>query len=78
MKITVPIATRGGNRLLMLKDFRTDQVPEPLGACSREGTSRRPTPRGVPKSSDLSSSSPAPDQQGFHGAEEENGAFLGC
>uniref|UniRef100_M3XMB8 Integrin subunit alpha 11 n=1 Tax=Mustela putorius furo TaxID=9669 RepID=M3XMB8_MUSPF len=26
MKITIPIATRGGNRLLMLKDFHTDQV----------------------------------------------------
>lgn len=26
MKITVPIATRGGNRLLMLRDFFTDQV----------------------------------------------------
>uniref|UniRef100_A0A8C0K2A7 Integrin subunit alpha 11 n=1 Tax=Canis lupus dingo TaxID=286419 RepID=A0A8C0K2A7_CANLU len=26
MKITVPIATRGGNRLLMLRDFLTDQV----------------------------------------------------
>lgn len=26
MKITVPIATRGGNRLLMLKDFFTSQV----------------------------------------------------
>lgn len=29
MKITVPIATRGGNRLLMLRDFLTDQVPGP-------------------------------------------------
>lgn len=29
MKITVPIATRGGNRLLMLRDFLTDQVPLP-------------------------------------------------
>lgn len=26
MKITVPIATRGGNRLLMLREFFTDQV----------------------------------------------------
>lgn len=29
MKITVPIATRGGNRLLMLRDFLTDQVRAP-------------------------------------------------
>lgn len=26
MKITIPIATRGGNRLLLLRDFLTDQV----------------------------------------------------
>lgn len=26
MKITVPVATRGGNRLLMLRDFFTNQV----------------------------------------------------
>ena len=31
MKITVPIATRGGNRLLLLRDFLTDQVPTPQG-----------------------------------------------
>lgn len=31
MKITVPVATRGGNRLLMLRDFRTDQVSLPGG-----------------------------------------------
>lgn len=32
MKITVPIATRSGNRLLMLRDFLTDQVSLPSGA----------------------------------------------
>lgn len=48
MKMTVPIATRGGNRLLMLRDFLTDQVPVP----SEPARGRR-----VPKSSDLSSSS---------------------
>ena len=31
MKITVPIATRGGNQLLLLRDFLTDQVPTPRG-----------------------------------------------
>lgn len=29
IKITVPVATRGGNRLLVLRDFLTDQVPGP-------------------------------------------------
>ena len=32
MKITIPIATRGGNRLLLLRDFLTDQVLTPRGA----------------------------------------------
>ena len=78
MKITIPIATRGGNRLLMLKDFLPDQVPAPSGACSREGpVGDRPTPRAVPESSDLSSSSPAPGQQGLLGAAEVSGASLG-
>uniref|UniRef100_A0A2K6FF07 Integrin subunit alpha 11 n=1 Tax=Propithecus coquereli TaxID=379532 RepID=A0A2K6FF07_PROCO len=43
MKITVPIATRGGNRLLMLRDFLTDQVNT---SCNIWGNSTeyRPTP----------------------------------
>lgn len=32
MKITIPIATRSGNRLLKLRDFLTDQVVMALGA----------------------------------------------
>uniref|UniRef100_A0A8C9DE95 Integrin alpha-11 n=1 Tax=Prolemur simus TaxID=1328070 RepID=A0A8C9DE95_PROSS len=43
MKVTVPIATRGGNRLLMLRDFLTDQVNT---SCNIWGNSTeyRPTP----------------------------------
>lgn len=41
MKITVPIATRGGNRLLMLRDFFTDQVAVFLrGQLGREKRKR--------------------------------------
>lgn len=49
MKITVPIATRGGNRLLMLRDFLTDQVPCPREPPQGRGpVGDRPTPRGSP------------------------------
>lgn len=37
MKITIPVATRGGNRLLVLRDFFTDQVPGPE-ATTGEGS----------------------------------------
>lgn len=60
MKMTVPIATRGGNRLLMLRDFLTDQVPVPSGPGLARG-------RRVPKSSDLSSSFLDQGQQGLLG-----------
>ncbi|EDL95758.1 integrin, alpha 11 (predicted) [Rattus norvegicus] len=49
MKITVPIATRGGNRLLMLKDFFTDQVNT---SCNIWGNSTEY--RSTPTEEDLS------------------------
>ncbi|XP_014635898.1 PREDICTED: integrin alpha-11 [Ceratotherium simum simum] len=49
MKITIPIATRGGNRLLMLRDFRTDQVN---ASCNIWGNSTEY--RQAPTEEDLS------------------------
>ncbi|XP_014445245.1 integrin alpha-11 [Tupaia chinensis] len=43
MKITVPIATRAGNRLLLLRDFLTDQVNTSCNIWGN-GTEYRPTP----------------------------------
>uniref|UniRef100_A0A8C5K7R3 Integrin alpha 11 n=1 Tax=Jaculus jaculus TaxID=51337 RepID=A0A8C5K7R3_JACJA len=43
MKVTVPIATRGGNRLLMLRDFFTDQVNTSCNIWGN-GTEYRTTP----------------------------------
>lgn len=51
MKITVPIATRGGNRLLMLKDFFTDQVavfPREQGGRGTKETEHTPRHPGAP------------------------------
>uniref|UniRef100_A0A8C4LG14 Integrin subunit alpha 11 n=1 Tax=Equus asinus TaxID=9793 RepID=A0A8C4LG14_EQUAS len=50
MKITVPIATRGGNRLLMLGDFLTDQVVNT--SCNIQGNSTEY--RRAPTDEDLS------------------------
>ncbi|KAM4826294.1 integrin alpha-11 [Thomomys bottae] len=49
MKITIPIATRGGNRLLMLSDFFTDQVNT---SCNIWGNSTEY--RATPMEEDLS------------------------
>uniref|UniRef100_A0A5F9CR49 Integrin subunit alpha 11 n=1 Tax=Oryctolagus cuniculus TaxID=9986 RepID=A0A5F9CR49_RABIT len=43
MKITVPVATRAGNRLLMLRDFLTDQVNTSCNVWGN-GTEYRTTP----------------------------------
>ena len=56
MKITVPIATRGGNRLLLLRDFLTDQVPMPGGSVWG-GDKQTP---GVPSSPQNSAPPPRP------------------
>uniref|UniRef100_A0A8C6CQ00 Integrin subunit alpha 11 n=1 Tax=Moschus moschiferus TaxID=68415 RepID=A0A8C6CQ00_MOSMO len=50
MKITVPIATRGGNRLLLLRDFLTDQVVNT--SCNIWGNSTEY--RNAPTEEDLS------------------------
>ena len=77
MKITVPIATRGGNRLLLLRDFFTDQVPGPGGAGLGRGRGDRHSPRCVPKSPDRSPFSRAQGQLGLLWEEEERGPCLG-
>jgi hypothetical protein len=50
MKITVPIATRGGNRLLTLRDFLTDQVLHSGPARARDQKETCISPRHVPMS----------------------------
>lgn len=56
MKITIPIATRGGNRLLLLRDFLTDQVPTPRGPVW--GGDKQTA--GVPSSPQTPAPSPGP------------------
>ena len=57
MKFTVPIATRGGNRLLLLKGFFADQVPVSRGTSTGKGTN---ISLGVPPSPQTSAPSPEP------------------
>lgn len=68
VKITIPIATRGGNRLLMLRDFLTEQVPTPSRAGLGKGARKRPTfPWVCPRSSDLGSFAQGRGHQAFPG-----------